>query len=128
MSFPPITTDQPPVRKAPQPSALKQEREEERVDPVAVRRITPFVRPQINPDQLPPDYLVSTEGTSVGGLCLVASYICSLVLVVLGFTLKVYPVTKRPVLIDPLKCGRLPWYIPEQCCLSTQSKKDRYIT
>lgn len=25
-------------------------------DPVAVRRITPFVRPLINPDQLPPDY------------------------------------------------------------------------
>lgn len=74
--FPPITIAQPPVPKAPHPSAQREEREGERVDPVAVRRITPFVRPQINPDQLPPDYLVRSVGTytsiSLGGLCLVA--------------------------------------------------------
>lgn len=27
-----------------------------RIDPLAVKRVTPFVRPPINPDQLPPDY------------------------------------------------------------------------
>lgn len=27
------------------------------VDPVAVKRITPFVRPQLDPEKLPPDYL-----------------------------------------------------------------------
>lgn len=32
-------------------------RGEPRVDPVAVKRITPFVRPHMDPDQLPPDYL-----------------------------------------------------------------------
>lgn len=28
-----------------------------RVDPVAVKRITPFVRPRIDPENMPPDYL-----------------------------------------------------------------------
>lgn len=27
------------------------------VDPVAVKRITPFVRPRIDPENMPPDYL-----------------------------------------------------------------------
>lgn len=30
---------------------------ESRVDPLAVKRITPFVRPHVDADQLPPDYL-----------------------------------------------------------------------
>lgn len=30
---------------------------ERRIDPVAVKRITPFIRPYVSPDQLPPDYL-----------------------------------------------------------------------
>lgn len=48
-------------------------REDEAVDPnpVAVRRITPFVRPAINPDQLPPDYLALLSLTfGVAGLML----------------------------------------------------------
>lgn len=46
-------------------------RDDEAVDPVAVRRITPFVRPLINPDELPPDYLALLSLTfGVAGLML----------------------------------------------------------
>lgn len=49
----------------------ERKREDEAVDPVAVRRITPFVRPLINPDQLPPDYLALLSLTfGVAGLML----------------------------------------------------------
>lgn len=44
-------------------------------DPVAVRRITPFVRPLINPDQLPPDYPALLSLTfGVAGLMLKVCY------------------------------------------------------
>ncbi|CAN0500106.1 unnamed protein product [Ectocarpus sp. 12 AP-2014] len=46
-----------------------------RVDPVAVKRITPFVRPPINPEQLPPDYLALLSLTfGVAGLMLKSTW------------------------------------------------------
>lgn len=38
------------------PTTMIGPRGEARVDPAAVKRITPFVRPRMDPDQLPPDY------------------------------------------------------------------------
>lgn len=49
----------------------KREDEGVAVDLVALRRITPFARPAINPDQLPPDYLALLSLTfGVAGLML----------------------------------------------------------
>eukprot|EP00903_Cladosiphon_okamuranus_P005328 g5326.t1 len=48
---------------------------QDEVDPVAVRRITPFVRPAINPDQLPPDYMALLSLTfGVAGLMLKSTW------------------------------------------------------
>lgn len=48
---------------------------ERRPDPVAVQRITPFVRPYVSPDQLPPDYLALSSLTfGVVGLMLKVRY------------------------------------------------------
>lgn len=48
---------------------------ERRADPVAVKRITPFIRQYVNPDQLPPDYLAITSLTvGVFGLMLKVRY------------------------------------------------------
>lgn len=67
---------------------------ERRPDPVAVERITPFIRPYVSPDQLPPDYMA----------------LLALTFAVVGLMLKVryYDTTAGLVYILTMTCGHQP--------------------